>query len=270
MERWQEELLTWEEQKQVQVQRHSPDTSPRLVVKIEKPNPWRQRCVIGTIVILTTLLVLRFAPVPFGVVKVDGNTGISAWDLTQTGLIPNPVNIMQISKEELGRSLKKDLRVANVHMNYALPLTLEVHLEARQPVATVMTDYGYAELDASGQCVYINSVVGNKRLPILTGYKMGNLLLGDRVETRAVLAAISYIDHLSTEGKAIISEVNIGQDNRFIAYTVDGISLQMDVDDKMAERAKLTEEMLKDIKDKNLNVESIDLNLESPFMKMRQ
>ncbi len=269
MERWQEELLA-REQEESHVQRPSPPIPPRPVVKRERPNPWRQRFVIGTLGMLATLLVLRFAPVPFGVVKVDGNTGISAWDLTQTGLIPNPVNIMQISKEELARSLKKDLRVASVHMNYALPLTLEVHLEARQPVATVMTDYGYAELDANGQCVYINSVVGNKRLPILTGYKMGNLLLGDRVETKAVLAAISYIDHLSTDGKAVISEVNIGQENHFIAYTVDGISLQMDVDDKMGEKAKLTEEMLKDIKDKNLNVESIDLNLESPFMKMRQ
>ena len=85
-----------------------------------------------------------------------------------------------------------------------------------------------------------------------------------------MLAALSYIEHLTPEGRARISEVNIGEVSKFVAYTVDGIALRLEVDDKMADKAKLTESMLKDIKEKNLNVESIDVNLESPFMKIRK
>lgn len=268
MERWQEEIRIREDRKSLREQ--GPEEEYRPLEKGDGPHPWRQKIVLGAVVVALAFLVLRVAPIPFGVVKVDGDAGISAWDLAQTGLIPDPVNIVQISKKDLTKSLEQDLRVASVRMNYALPLTLEMHLVARKAVVAVMTDYGYGELDASGQCIHVDSAVGSKSLPMLTGYKMGNLLLGDQVEAKHVLAALSYIEHLTPEGRARISEVNIGEVSKFVAYTVDGIALRLEVDDKMADKAKLTESMLKDIKEKNLNVESIDVNLESPFMKIRK
>ena len=107
-------------------------------------------------------------------------------------------------------------------------------------------------------------------VPLITGKRMGNLLLGDSVAGGELDSALDFLNHLSPEGLRVFSEINIGNGNDIKAYTRDGITVRLGSGPDMAGQARLAENMVGDVKARGLSVEYLDANPASPFIKLKK
>ena len=217
---------------------------------------------------VTLVLVGLFTlPIPFGSLKITGSDKVTVQDVMVAGDIHEPVNILQISTEKLKSRLAKDLRVEEARIRYQLPLTMEVHIVERKAVAVVPAQFGYLTIDSKGQVIASEPAIQDTSVPMISGVKAGNILLGDTVVDKPILAALEYLNSLDESTFKNIAEVNIGDPDAIMAYTVSGVQIRLGDGKDLPKKAALTQSMLQDIKKTHGNVQYIDVNISSPYIK---
>ncbi len=221
----------------------------------------------GAILVLGSIL---FLPIPIGYISLSGNTKLTVDDVIFEGEIRRPVNVLQVSASDLEERLRHDVCVADVVVSRKFPLTLEVAVNDRLPLAVVQGEYSYAIIDKDGLVIDSVQAIRQADVPMITGKRLGNLLLGDRVEQEDVGKALAFLNHLTSDGQKVFSEINIGNAENIMAYTRDGITVRLGNGSDIEERAKLAENMVGDVKARGLSVEYLDANLTSPFIKLKK
>jgi cell division protein FtsQ len=225
---------------------------------------------IAGITAVVILGVFLFLPVPFGAIRISGSSEVTMNDVLLEGQIRQPVNVLQISTSNLAQRLSHDIRIESVDVSRSFPWYVDVKVTERHPCAIIQGDFAYATLDKNGMVMDTETSIKGTDLPIITGEKAGNILLGDTISDGTVQKALLFIQSLSPEGFKVFSEINIGQPDNIIAYTRDGIAVHLGSGDKMKDQASLAENMVGDVKARNLNVEYIDVNVSAPFIKLKQ
>ena len=183
------------------------------------------------------------------------------------GNIRYPVNLLQINASQLEERLQHDLRVDSVKVTYVLPFTLQVNVTERRAAAVVATQFGFATLDAKGQVINVEAAIEDTSAPIISGIKLGNVLLGDQIDEPVIKGALTYLNSLSDEGRKQIAEINVGDANQLIAYTVDGLPLHLGDTTDMDKKGPLSENMLCDVKARGVAAQYLDVNVKAPFIK---
>lgn len=211
-----------------------------------------------------------FLPIPLGNIALSGNTALTVEDVIFEGGLKEPVNVLQVSTSDLQERLTHDVRIASATVNRRFPLTLEVAIEDRMPLAVVQGEYSYAVIDKEGLVIDSVQAIRQVDVPMITGKRLGNLLLGDSVEQDDVGKALAFLNHLSKDGQKVFSEINIGNPQNIMAYTRDGITVRLGDGSDIEERAGLAENMVGDVKARGLSVEYLDANLTSPFIKLKK
>ena len=227
--------------------------------------------VFGTAAAVSAVfLALFFLPVPLGNISLSGTEALTAEDVLFEGRIRQPVNVLQVSSSELAQRLSKDIRVEEVTVSRKFPFTLEVDIKDRKPLGIIQDEFGYAFVDKTGMVMDTAPSINQVDVPLITGKRMGNLLLGDTVASGELEQALDFLNHLSPEGLKVFSEVNIGNSDNIKAYTRDGITVRLGSGNDMAGQAQLAENMVGDVKARGLSVEYIDANPGSPFIKLKK
>ena len=224
----------------------------------------------GVVVVLAGILALFLLPIPLGYISLSGTNVLTVDDILFEGKIRQPVNVLQVSPSDLTRRLSKDIRVSSVTVTRKFPFVLSVDITDRRPVAIMQDQFGYAFVDAEGMVMDTTQSIKKVDVPLITGKKMGNLLLGDKVTGDDVARALDFLNSLSPDGLKVFSEINIGNPDSIMAYTRDGINVRLGDGSNMAEQAKLAENMVGDVKARKLSVEYVDANLASPFIKLKK
>lgn len=217
--------------------------------------------------ILIVFLIFYLLPVPLGSIQVNGSKKISTQDVMVAGNIREPVNILQINTSRLKDRLSQDLRVENVNISYDFPLTMRIDITERQALAVVNAQFGFVTIDKNGQVIDTGTAIETTNVPIISGIKLGNVLLGDQVNNPTILKSLEFLSALTEDGLANIAEVNIGNENEIIAYTVDGLPIHLGDTSDLKKKAELSEDMIKDVEDKKISAQYIDANISAPFIK---
>lgn len=217
--------------------------------------------------VLVGLALLYVLPIPLGDMRVTGSDKVTLEDVKVAGNIDEPVNLLKVRTEKLKDRLSKDLRVEEAQISYEFPLTMVVNIVERRAIAVIPSQFGYLTLDKTGQVVASEPAITATNVPIISGVKTGNILLGDTITNPDILAALTYLNALSRDGFKNIAEVNIGDPDNLLAYTVNGLQLRLGNSQDLAKKAELSESMIKDIETRKVNAQYIDVNLTSPYIK---
>lgn len=164
------------------------------------------------------------------------------------------VNVVQLSTDDVEERLKKDLRIADATVTREFPATIHVTLTERKPAAVITTLYGFAYVDKTGRVIELGPQIKGVSLPIMTGKKVDNLLLGDTVTDPTLHSAMVYLQSLPPDILKNIAEINVGNPESIVAYTTDSIPIHLGSGDEPAERAKLTETLLAEVQENHLAV----------------
>ncbi|WP_443790234.1 cell division protein FtsQ/DivIB, partial [Dialister succinatiphilus] len=209
-------------------------------------------------------------PIPLGYIDLEGTEVLTTDDVIFEGRIRQPVNVLQISSSDLEKRLSRDIRVSTVSVGRRFPFVLAVNVTDRVPLAIVQDEFGYVFLDKDGVVMDSTQSIKKVNVPLITGKRLGNLLLGDSIAGGEIDQALDFLNHLSPEGLKVFSEINIGNPEDIKAYTRDGITVKLGNGSDMAGQARLAENMVGDVKARGLSVEYLDANLASPFIKLKK
>lgn len=213
------------------------------------------------------LAILYVAPIPLGSMVVTGSKTVTLDDVKVAGNVDDPVNLLQVNTERLKQRLSHDLRVESVSVSYQFPLTMVVDVKDRKGIMILPSQFGYLTIDRKGQVIDASESLNGLKAPMVSGLGASNLLLGDMVNDEGLQAAVEYLDALPPETVESLEEINVGEPDNLLAYTVDGLQIRIGNRNQLKEKAAMTVSMLNDLKDKHVNAQYIDVNLDAPYIK---
>ena len=222
---------------------------------------------VGFLILLIGLFML---PIPLGTIILSGTDKVTMEDVLFEGKIQTPVNVLKVNTSDLQSTLHDDLRVSEVNVYRSFPLTIHVDITDRVPVAILQSEFSYVYVDKEGIVIETTQALHDVKVPLITGTKMGNLLLGDQIEGQDIDLALQFLNNLTPSGLDVFSEINIGNDKNIRAYTRDGITVHLGNGENMDKQAQLAENMVGDVHARGLSVEYIDANFSAPFIKLKK
>lgn len=244
-----------------------------LEYRPEERQPVPKRLFSGLLMVLFVLIIgflfLNSSLFNVSSIVIQGNKYMSNEEIYAVASVPENSNIFRLSLTEVKERLSRDLRIAKVEVSRKFPNTIVVTINERKPLAYVATSYGFVELDKQGIVLAAYKNLKKVRVPMITGARLENGYIADQVQNQSIVNILSFLAYFDEETLDQLSEVNINAGQIF-AYTNNSIQIRIGAAERLSEKAKLTQDILKEIHDRNLIVEYIDLNYSSPFIKFKQ
>ena len=244
------------------------------MAKIKRLHRSGRRLFKGIIFLLVSGLILAFVVyVPIFTlqqIKLVGATYITADDILKIGNIYIGEPLFQLETDSVANRLSQDLRIEEVSVRRSLPSTLEITLKERVPIATIICDYGYLDMDKNGKIIDSYKSLKTMQIPMITGASVHDLYIGDEINDELVKKILNFLQKINTESLNKISEVAIISEDYIVAYTNTEKSVQIRIGklERLDEKARLTEDFLKDLETNPNPIEYVDFNYTAPFIKL--
>ncbi|WP_110953217.1 cell division protein FtsQ/DivIB [Anaerosinus massiliensis] len=222
------------------------------------------------IVLITGFSFIISPTFSIGEIKVDGNKYLTTEEIYQIAGVPEKINIFRLNTKEIQERLLKDLRISEAAVSRDFPSRITIHIVERKPIAYIACDYGFLEIDKSGLILAAYKNIKNINVPMITGIVLQNLYVGDKVDHAVLYNVLEYLSYLDESSINQMSEVNATSSDQLIAYTNSSVQIRIGKNERLLEKAKLTEEFLGELKKTKLPIEYIDLNFASPFIKFKK
>lgn len=220
-------------------------------------------------VLIAFFLFINSAYFVVGSVFVEGNKYVTVEEVLRIAGVPERINIFKLKTSEIKDRLLNDLRVSEVAVERSFPASITIRIKERQPLAFVASQYGFVEIDRQGIVMAAFKNLKQVKVPLITGVRFGNVYVGDQVNNPGLASVLTYLAALDETTLNQLSEVNIKSPDELVAYTTDSVHIRVGDNQRLTEKAKLTNEILQEIFVKNMVVEYIDLNYTSPIIKLR-
>ena len=233
-----------------------------------------KRLTRGMIFLLVTAIIIGiFVYIPFFTlrdVKLIGATYITREDIIKIGNLYIGEPLFQLETDEVTKRLQQDLRIEEARVKRELPFTLAVEIKERRPLATIVCDYGYLDLDRNGKILDSYKTLKVMPIPMITGTSVQDLYIGDDVTDELVKKILSFLQQLSESSLNKLSEIAIINEDYIVAYTNTSKAVQIRIGklERLEEKARLTDDFLQDLELNPHQVEYVDFNYTSPFIKL--
>lgn len=205
-----------------------------------------------------------------GTVEISGNKYISDEDIKSIAGIPEKINIFRLSTDEISKRLLADLRIEKAEVSRLFPATIAIYVTERQPAAFVATNYGFVQVDKQGIVLAAFKNLRDIKVPIITGVSLGNAYVGDKPSHPFMEKVLLYLSNLDEFSLNELSEVNVTAAGELTVYTLHSGYIRLGNFSNLVQKAKYTSSILRELREKNIAVEYIDLTFASPYIKFKQ
>ena len=234
------------------------------------------RLLRGIIFLVVSAAVLSFfVYVPFftlSEIKLNGAKYLTQEDILKIGDIYMGEQMFKLETDVVQSRLSKDLRIEEVSVRRKLPHTLEVTIKERRPLAMVSCDYGYLDLDRNGVIIDSYKSLKTMQIPMITGAAVRDLYIGDELDDELVKKILDFLQRLDEETLNRLSEIAIVEEDYIVMYSATDRPVQIRLGklERLDEKARLTEDFLRDLETNPHPVEYVDFNYTTPFIKLAQ
>ena len=228
----------------------------------------------GIILLVVSAAVLGvFVYVPFftlNEIRLEGAKYLTEEDILRIGDIYMGEPLFKLETNVVQNRLSKDLRIEEVSVRRKLPHTLEIKIKERRPLATINCDYGYLDLDHNGVVLDSYKTIKTMQIPMITGAAVRDLYIGDTVENEQVRRILDFLQRLNEDTLNLLSEIAIVEANYIVMYSATERPVQIRIGklERLDEKARLTEDFLRDLATNPHPVEYVDFNYTAPFIKL--
>lgn len=234
------------------------------------------RLIKGIIFLVVSVAVLGFfVYVPFFTleeVKLEGAKYLTEEDILRVGNIYIGEPLFKLETNVVQSRLSKDLRIEEVSVRRKLPHTLEIKIKERRPLATVICDYGYLDLDHNGTIIDSYKTIKTMQIPMITGASVRDLYIGDEVDDELIKKILDFLQRLNEDTLNLLSEIAIVDADYIVMYSATERPVQIRIGklERLDEKARLTEDFLRDLATNPHPVEYVDFNYTAPFIKLAE
>ena len=246
------------------------------MAKIKRVRRSGRRLFKGIVFLMIVGVILAFfVYVPFFTlqeVKLIGAEKLTVEDILKVGNIYIGEPIFELETNEVTTRLANDLRIESVTVRRIFPNAIEVTLQERKPLATIVCEYGYLDLDKNGKIIDSYKNLREMKIPMITGAKVQDKYIGDDVEDDVLKKILEFLQKVDAASLNKISEVAIVAADYIVAYTDTEKPVQIRIGklERMDEKAHLIDDFLRDLDANPHEVEYVDFNYTAPFIKLAQ
>ena len=176
-------------------------------------------------------------------IEVDGNQFIESGDIIRKASLQPGNKIFQIPVQEVSNRVLKNPYLKGVSISRALPSTLIISVQEREPVAYLIDQKIYM-IDESGIILLKKSGMSIKNLPLITGLSVQRLLK-DRRPLLDALKLIVLMNEIDPNLLQFISEIHIDANRPPQLYLVRGGAKVVIGKEKFPERIYIMSEFVK-------------------------
>ena len=110
------------------------------------------------------------------------------------------------------------------------------------------------------------------KIPMINGVRVRDLYIGDKVDDELIKKILDFLQRLDEETLNGISEVAFVEEDYVVMYTATERAVQIRIGklERLDEKARLTEDFLRDLETNPHPVEYVDFNYTAPFIKLAQ
>jgi len=234
------------------------------------------RLIKGIIFLIVSVAVLGFfVYMPFFTleeIKLEGAKYLTEEDILRVGNIYKGEPLFKLETNVVQSRLSKDLRIEEVSVRRRLPHTLEIKIKERRPLATVICDYGYLDLDHNGTIIDSYKTIKTMQIPMITGASVRDLYIGDEVDDELIRKILDFLQRLNEDTLNLLSEIAIVDADYIVMYSATERPVQIRIGklERLDEKARLTEDFLRDLATNPHPVEYVDFNYTAPFIKLAE
>lgn len=203
-------------------------------------------------------------------VVVHGNKYLQVEDVEQIARVYKGQPIFQLKTDAVTQQLLQDLRIESAVVRRELPDTLDISIEERQPIATIATNYGYADLDRQGLVLASYKNLRQMPLPLITGVKIQDRFVGDANTDENVQSILAFLQQLDTNALNQISEVNAADMSAVTLYTTSAVQIRLGSLERWEEKAQLTQDFLDALPQSKHAIEYVDFRFRAPYIKLNE
>lgn len=205
----------------------------------------------------------------FGSISVRGTSQLTEEDVIKMGGSQPPLNLFNTSISRIREALSHDVRFKNAEVTYKFPSHIQVVVQEREPALYVSNSYrSYFKVDYNGVVLSVTTGIPDAKAPVLVGEKCGNWYTGDKIANQDVLKIIAFLESISGEARDRIAEIAV-DDRQHVKLSMGGsFPILMGHVDELADKSQVFMTVFKEIKNKNINAEYIDLTFAKPYIKL--
>ena len=219
------------------------------------------------------ILIGIFVYSPLFVVRdivVSGNTYLDKAEVIRISGIYYGEPLFQMDTVSITKRIMEDLRIEEVTVRRSLPVTINITVKERVPMATVATDYGYADIDRQGKLIDSYKTLKKMPIPMITGITLKDKYIGDDTDDPLIKDIIFFLQHVNAAALNQISEIAIVAPDYIVAYTTKSVQIRLGKPERLEEKARLTNDFLDELQENKQEIEFIDFNYTAPFIKLAQ
>ncbi len=249
----------------------SPDSRPRRQAPQTPGTRFFLTVLLLFLTALTLFMFIRSDYFKVTEIVIQGQERLAAGEILEETGLRTGVNIWQIDLRQLRRTLTQNRRIQAAAVQRRLPATLIVTITEYPALALVPYADRYLEVDENGTVLgYTNSIAG-KGLPVLTGITCNEPVIGQAVDSGAILPVLQALQSVLGEWIGGLSDIKVGQSGELTLYTLAGARIMLGPADAGLEQAlAVLPPILADIKASGLEVEYIDLRLpDKPVVRQK-
>lgn len=230
----------------------------------------------GLIFLVVSAAVLGFfVYVPFftlSEIKLEGAKYLTEEDILRIGNIYMGEQLFRLETDVVQSRLAKDLRIEEVSVRRRLPHTLEIKIKERRPLAIIQCDYGYLDLDHNGTIIDSYKTLKTMQIPMITGAAVRDLYIGDTIDDELIKKILDFLQMLNEDTLNLLSEIAIVDADYIVMYSATDRPVQIRIGklERLDEKARLTEDFLRDLATNPHPVEYVDFNYTAPFIKLAE
>ena len=201
-------------------------------------------------------------------IRVEGNSYVPAEEICRIAGVYRGEHMLQVKTDAAARTLVRDLRIEQAEVRRVFPGELVIAVKERLPVARVVCDYGYLDVDHEGMVLNAYRTPRSRSIPLITGVKLHDLYIGDAVADDSVQKLLAYLNLLNPGERQQINEIALVRPDYAVAYTTGAVQIRIGALDRLDAKAALTQDFLAELKTAKHPIAYIDLSFATPFIRM--
>ena len=226
--------------------------------------------ILGLLVVSLIIIAFAFSPIfVLRNINVTGNQFVSNEEICRIASIHEGENMFQLETDEIRETLLKDLRIEQVNIRRKFPSALDIEITERIPLAIVPCDYGYLDIGKDGTVLSAHRTLSEMPVPLVTGVKLEDLFVGDKVAEDNLQQVLTYLDLLDDFSRKQLSEISIDNPEHVIAYTNNSVQIRIGKMENLDEKADITKNFVAELQTAKYPIEYIDFQYSSPFIKFK-
>lgn len=203
----------------------------------------------------------------FGALEIHGTSLINEADIIKMANSQPPLNLFNVRAGIIENALNHDVRFTDVKTEYKWPGILSITVKERIPAVYVANAYqSYLKVDFTGMVLGVSNDIPDAKAPLLVGEQCGNVYIGDTISNKEVMTILHFLNTIRQEANEQIVEIVVDEKKNVRMQLKAGYPIIFGKVSNLLEKTEIFMIVFKEIKNKNLQANYIDLTFNKPYV----